>query len=139
MFGLGKPKIVDPFSTMGTAPRQPGRARPRAIPASVDDGDLADVPLEDIARAHGLTMEAAGWFRDAWNDASRYGHTARGRRAMDDLGDIGADRRTGSGGSGGAVQQQEGRPDAGRARGRPHAAQGVQGRRQRGSSQAVPQ
>jgi hypothetical protein len=85
-------KIIDPYNTMGGQPaRQPRKAAPR-LPASVDDGGLSGVPLEDVARAHHLTLEAAARFRDAWNEASRHGsRTARGGRAMDDLADIDAD------------------------------------------------
>lgn len=58
------------------------------MPAAVGEGNLDGCALEDIARRHGLTLDAAGRFRDAWNEACRHGHTPRGDRAMNVLGDI---------------------------------------------------
>lgn len=90
---FGKPKIVDPYNTMGNQParQQSSRGRSRWLPASTDDGDLSGVPLEDIARAHGYTLEAAARFRDAWNEAARYPRTRRGNRACLDMDDIDTD------------------------------------------------
>jgi len=89
---FGKVTINDPYNTMGTPPARPGRVRP-FIPAALADGNLEGVPVADIARRHGLTLEAAALFRDSWNEACRYEGKPRGQRAAIDLDDITADSK----------------------------------------------
>jgi hypothetical protein len=83
---FGKVTIKDPYNTMGTPAKS-------SMPASVADGNLEGVPVADIARRHGLTLEAAASFRDSWNEACRYEGKPRGRRAAIDLDDITADSK----------------------------------------------
>ena len=79
MFGIGKPKIIDPYNTMGAA---------RDFRA-VNDRQAAKRNVERIARKWGLTLEAAAEFAPAMDDAETRGvYTRRGSRASDFCDDI---------------------------------------------------
>lgn len=77
MFGFGKPKVVDPYNTMGAAQQQCDAKRAEAG------------RVKAVARRWGLTLEAAAEFAPAVDEAETYGvYSRRGARASDFCDDI---------------------------------------------------
>jgi hypothetical protein len=75
-----KPKIVDPYNTMGGAPQ--GRSQRPSV------SELSNTSVKDVARRYGLTLKAAERFRDLYDEARTYGATERGHRASVGCDDI---------------------------------------------------